>query len=342
MSSQDISLLLEPISKEHPSGESIRYNAIYRQVHELRGAAISNPQPLGYKTIEEICENVLKHTSKDLHVAAILTEAWANLYGLYGLNSGLLLITGLCETFWESLHPDSSEDAEARLSTFIWVNDKLSDVVLKTPITHSKLPGMPIYTLADLVDARQLELVLQKAGSRKVEIMEQASKESRPTLENIAKSTLTTPMEFYVNLLHEIHELINTIESLEEFLDVQFGKEAITLKSFDMHLVQIETYAEEIFEQKKFKGDQSRDVLSVPKREEKVENNYSNLKDLSLEGLYELLSEVAERLEDIEPKSPAPKLVRKAVEWGNMSTSALLQELAKNDISIAEIAKILD
>ena len=62
---------------------------------------------------------------------------------------------------------------------------------------------------------------------------------------------------------------------------------------------------------------------------------------LPADQLYALLAKIAARLEEIEPKSPAPKLVRKAIEWGNMSTTELFNDLARNDISIAEITKLL-
>lgn len=341
MINQDLSLFLLPINKDHPSGESIRYDAIYRQIQELRGSTNTTQNP-DYRTLEQTCENTLKHTSKDLHVTAILTEAWANLYGLQGLTAGLELIVELCDTFWDTIYPNNPDDIEVRLSAFVWINEKLSDVVLKTPITCPTIPGIPAYTLANLIDARQLELIINKAGLRKSEIMGQAIKEDRPTLEAVTKSMQITSIEFYETLLSDIKLTVLAIERLEEFLDEKFQGEAITLKGFDNHLIQIETYAEEVLDQKKSPPsyiEESHEEISYHTSDNSYDS--TDLNQLSLEKLYELLAKVAERLETIEPKSPAPKLVRKAIEWGNMSTPELLNELAQHNISLSEVTKIL-
>ena len=341
MINQDLSLFLIPISKEQPSGESIRYDVIYHQIQELRNASKISGGP-DYRTLEQICENTLKHTTKDLHVTAILTEAWANLYGLQGLTAGLESIVELCETFWETIYPNNPSDIEVRLSAFIWINEKLSDVVLKTLVTKPKMPGMLEYTLANLIDARQLELVIQKAGLRKTEIMEQVVKEGRPTLESITKSMQLTSITFYETILSDIKLTVLAIEKLEEFLEEKFQGEAITLKGFDTHLIQIETYAEEVLEQKRSPS-HYKETLNDSSNSYLVEeeHTFDNLNQLSTKKLYALLEKVAERLESIEPKSPAPKLIRKAVEWGNMSTTELLTELARHDISLSEVTKIL-
>lgn len=330
--------LLSPISETSPSGEMIRYEAIYREIQALRSGA-TDAQNADYKKLADACIKTLKNTSKDLHVVAILTEAWANLNGLPGLTEGLTLIIDMCEVFWETLHPNNHDDHEGRLSSFIWMDDKLSDVVLKTPMTAPKLPGMPIYTLANLIDARQLELVMQKSGLRRTDILDQAVKENRPTLELITKSMMITPSDFYEKHLKEIKTATSAIQRLEAFLDSAFKDDAISLKSFDTYLVQIETYAREAIEVKKtVPQSQAEDEAETPLEQPDAENEEIQL---PADQLYVLLAKIAQRLEEIEPKSPAPKLVRKAIEWGSMSTAELFSDLARHDISIAEINKLL-
>lgn len=340
MINEDLSLFLLPISESQAAGENIRYDPVYRQVQELRGA-LGSSQNSEYKMIEQICTNILQHTSKDLHIAAILTEVWGHLYNLKGLTLGLELIVQLCKKFWDTLHPYNPENMEARLSTFIWINDKLSDVILKTPITKPKMAGGISYTLASLVDARQLELNLQKAGSRRSEVMDQAIQESRPTLEFILKSMLTTPLSFYEDLLKNIKFAVLTIKTLEEFLEEKFKEDAVTLKNFDAYLVQIETYAEEALIQKKAYADKSPQEEEEVLVEEVHSFDYEQLKNITSKQLYELLEKLAERLEELEPSSPSHKLLRKAIEWGNMSTTDFVHELARNNINPSELAKLL-
>lgn len=334
--------LLFPIREDSPSGDMIRYDAIYREIQSLRNATDS--QVPDYKKLEAVCVDTLKSVSKDLHVVAILTEAWANLYGLSGLTEGLHLIVDMCESFWSTLHPNKLDDQDARLSSFVWINDKLSDVLLKTRITAPKMPGMPIYTFSALIDARQLEFVMQKSGPHKTEIMDRALKENRPTLELITKSMTITSIEFYENLIRDIQSAVVAIDRLEGFLDNKFKEEAITLKSFDAYLDHIKAYAVEVLEKKRAQSPIEHAEISEDDGEHSGKDNEPAAEDairLPADQLYALLAKIAERLEEIEPKSPAPKLVRKAIEWGNMSTTELFNDLARHDISIAEITKFL-
>jgi type VI secretion system protein ImpA len=333
--------LLLPIREDSPSGEMIRYDTVYREIQSLRNA--SDSQAPDYKKLEIACVNTLKNISKDLHVVAILTESWANLYGLPGLTEGFQLIIDMCETFWSTLHPNKPDDQDARLSSFVWINDKLSDVVLKTRITAPKIPGLPIYTFASLIDARQLEFVIQKSGLRKTEILERALKENRPTLELITKSMIITPIEFYEQLVEDVQSTVVTIEKLEGFLDDKFKEESITLKNFDTYLAHIKAYANEAIDRKRVVSptDQTEPSENDEQRSDVDNTTLDDAILLPADQLYALLGKIAQRLEEIEPKSPAPKLVRKAIEWGNMSTSELFNDLARNDISIAEITKLL-
>src|SRR5205085_2500515 len=62
-------------------------------------------------------ELLIKH-SKDLQVAAWLTEAWLRIDGLAGLAAGCALLAGLVDTYWDAgLYPAEDEDGvEARLA----------------------------------------------------------------------------------------------------------------------------------------------------------------------------------------------------------------------------------
>jgi type VI secretion system protein ImpA len=107
--------------------------------------------------------------------------------------------------------------------------------------------------------------------------------------------------------------------------------------------LQIEAYAEEVLDQKNTPPaslDEDDLSESQPTTEEKS-IVIDEAIHLTADQLYTLLGRIAERLEEIEPKSPAPKLVRKAIEWGNMSTTELFNDLARHDISISEITKLL-
>ena len=99
--------LLAPISEERPGGTDVTYEADYSRVATLRD--VRNPEH-DFEEVVELATRILAEESKDLTLAIWLTEAWMNLDGFDGLDSGLRLIHGLCEKFWDGLFPEDVED----------------------------------------------------------------------------------------------------------------------------------------------------------------------------------------------------------------------------------------
>src|SRR5215212_5067474 len=132
----DLETLLGPISDALPSGESMRYEGIYDRIREARreddprmsrGIYESEPKRADWPAVEALATEALSTRTKDLQLAAWLTEAWTHLYGLAGTREGLRLMAELCARFWETLHPElEGEDCEARVSPVVWVNEKLT------------------------------------------------------------------------------------------------------------------------------------------------------------------------------------------------------------------------
>src|SRR6185503_19324890 len=56
---------------------------------------------------------------------------------------------------------------------------------------------------------------------------------------------------------------------------------------------------------------------------------------------YRRLSEAADYLLRTEPHSPTPYLVKRAVEWGNMSLPELLQQIVRNEGELNEMDRLL-
>jgi predicted component of type VI protein secretion system len=61
----------------------------------------------------------------------------------------------------------------------------------------------------------------------------------------------------------------------------------------------------------------------------------------SRDEAYRRLAEAAEYLARVEPHSPAPYLVRRAIHWGSMTLPELLPELVRNQGELAELFRLL-
>ena len=97
--------------------------------------------------------DALTNKTKDLQLAAWLTEALLKQKGFGGLRDGLALCYGLVEKFWETVYPELEDgDAQARGAPLGFIGTKL-EIPLKL---------MPV------VEKRQVQAVLDYQQSREV------------------------------------------------------------------------------------------------------------------------------------------------------------------------------
>jgi type VI secretion system protein ImpA len=140
----DLESLIQPISDSQPAGEYLVYDPIYLKIAHARS---SSPDSAG-KTRDPDWKNVVKYgvkalqeRTKDLQIAAYVTEALGWLDGLDGLRQGFELFRALQETFWESAHPAiEGQDYGARLAPYEFVEDELPKVLfIAIPLTAAPL-----------------------------------------------------------------------------------------------------------------------------------------------------------------------------------------------------------
>jgi type VI secretion system protein ImpA len=126
----DIETLLEPVSEDAPSGESIEYDPAFIELETLaRGVALEKDadgrivreaEEPDWRAVEEVALE-LASRSKDLKVGLYLLRAEIAQHGIPGLRDGLALIAGYLSRYWDSVHPqldpDDDNDPSARVNT---------------------------------------------------------------------------------------------------------------------------------------------------------------------------------------------------------------------------------
>src|SRR4051812_44246097 len=131
--------VLKPIPGENPGGQNLRYAPVYDKIKEARreddalnqGAWQYERKVADTALVITLTEEALATQSKDLQLAAWLTEALLKKNGFGGFQEGLQICAGLVATFWEHLYPElDEEDPELRAAPLEWVGNKL-DVPLK-------------------------------------------------------------------------------------------------------------------------------------------------------------------------------------------------------------------
>ncbi len=91
-----------------------------------KGAWKRETKVADWDRVIDLGTHALRHQTKDLQIAAWLTEALARRHGFVGLREGLRLLAGVHERFWETYHPQIDEgDLGSREGPFVFLNTTL-------------------------------------------------------------------------------------------------------------------------------------------------------------------------------------------------------------------------
>lgn len=350
----DLAALLAPIPGVDSSGESLRYADTYDTVKEARrmddptlpqGVWEAELKKADWNLVVKVCEEALARKSKDLQLAAWLTEALLNMHGFPGLKEGLALISGLCEGYWDGMHPRiEGEDLEMRLSPLHWMNAKLAVNLKLAPVTAPRDADARPYAYVDWESANALEHLAVRDKNAYAE----AEKEGRTTRSKFLGSVMFTTASHFARLAAELAECIRLTEALEAFLDKACGRNSPSLVKFRETLREIHRLAENFHHEKGNgeSGTESGDSRAAYGEEEPMddsegapERRVGRIRSRS--EAYRLLSDAADYLMTTEPHSPVPYLVKRAVSWGNMSLSELLAEIVNDQSDLHAIHSLL-
>lgn len=227
----DMNALLAPISGTDPAGENLRYSSnLYDEIREARRA----DDPLLWEGPErelksadwgrviDLCLEALTQKSKDLQVAAWLTEALAAREGFQGLGVGLRAMTALLENFWDGLYPRIEEDDyDYRAAPLEFLNDRVSLALWQLPLTDPRsTPGH------DFLSYQQSREVAARPGER-----DQLLAEGKLAPEQFETAVQKSPAGFYTSLAEALDEASRELCALEALVDASFGPNAPSLST---------------------------------------------------------------------------------------------------------------
>ena len=145
----NVEALLAPIPGDHPSGTNIREDSaaqpLYYKLKDARAAAReaerradSDPDavalPPEWRQVQALAVEILETRSKDLEVAAWLTEASLRIDGFAGLRDSLAVTHGLVDRFWASLYSLDEEDVGAKVAPLAGLNGRANEGSLIQPL----------------------------------------------------------------------------------------------------------------------------------------------------------------------------------------------------------------
>jgi type VI secretion system protein ImpA len=356
----DANKLLLPISKKAPAGSDLRLDpaaqALYQQIKDARLAArtAERQQSQGaegttdqaqWQTVLALGQIILTERSKDLEVAAWMTEALLRERGFAGLKDGFCLLRELIEHFWESLYPSIDEDGlSTKIAPLIGLNGEETDGTLIVPIAMISLTAgrsSGPFALWQYQQALETNRISDK------EKQAQRISQGAVTLEAIQTAVKETPPLFF----HQLRE--NVIACKQEFLqliaalDARCGDESSPgsriRAQLDACLECIDMVAKEIVgvvtQQEKTEIIESKSTShysdSVP-----VMPTHVSGESVSREQVLQNLLQSADFFRRTEPHSPLSYVLERTVRWGRMSLPELLKELVRDEPSLGQIRNL--
>lgn len=337
--------LLAPISDDAPAGVWLRFEPVYDEIKRLReeddaglpqGVWQHELKRADWPAVADLCAQVLANTSKDLQVAAWLTEAWIHLHGFPGLARGARLLAGLCRGFWPDLHPSlDGDDAEARLAPLGWAAERLQLPLKRVPVTAPASDDAMAYGWKDW------EAGLYLANLARLDSAAAAKEQERgmvPQAKFLVSVSLT-PAPWFGRLAAETAGALAALDELDEALAERCGPAAPSLTPLRSPLAAIQAFAVRVLEERGESVPAAGLAEEVPMADQDAAPASGVI--ASRAEAYHRLNEAAEFLLRTEPHSPVPYLVRRAVSWGNLSLAELLQELLQKNADLPTIYTLL-
>jgi type VI secretion system protein ImpA len=223
--------LLEPIDQANPGGVSIRYTPIFDQIKHARIEEEEIPQgewkrerkTADYALVIKLATSALAKSSKDLQVAAWLTEALLRREGFGGLRSGLELLNQLLNRFWDHLYPelDDDGDSELRAAPLEWVGGYLHDAVRSVPLNQS---GHSFIRYKESRAVGYEEEV--KGDSSRMSARETALNQGKLSPEEFDDGFKITPKTWYRELVTDLDACVEGLDALDLAGQERFGEYA--------------------------------------------------------------------------------------------------------------------
>ncbi len=341
---------LAEIPGDSPSGSPVPF-AVKNELEEARKEIDPNDydandpaRPPEAKTadwamIASLAERTLKETSKDLLVAARLTEALTRLRGFSGLADGLAVMRGMVDQCWDRMYPEIEDgDLEVRAGPFHWLGD--ADRGARFPYSVRNVPlvsheGVP-------VGWQQWKETSEGKGKISKDDFEKA-------VARAARDECKTSFE-------TISRVVSELNGLTEVLNQRLGGESPGMSDLRTAIGDCYVLAKQILEKKGPEpgatGDGPGETIEPggagagggddsPRGAQLDNRSVSERAILTRADVYRRLGEAADLLEKLEPHSPIPYLVRKAVELGGMPFPVLMRALIRDESVLTEMNREL-
>jgi type VI secretion system protein ImpA len=339
--------ILAPIAGENPSGIDLRYDTkllIYDKIREARrqddglaqGDWQSERKIANYPSVIKLAQDTLATISKDLQLAAWLTEALLATEQYAGLCQGLTLCNALLANFWETIYPVIEDgDRELRAKPLSWMGSMLDVPLRSAPLVSEG------YSWFAYKDSRVVGFEDQAKTDKDRKTRAKLIEDGKIAPEVFDKAFADTPKAFYLKAEKDLDKCLEGLESLEKFCDEHFEDDAPPFGKLKTALTDVRHTVHTLLERKREKEpDPVEEVPLVEAVQAEAVTQEEGAAPASAVPLGAVLmaepgdlrqavasiAAGAAFLRKREPLSPAPYLILRGLRWGELRTVSRLSD----------------
>lgn len=307
----------------------------YQRLRDARSAAraeerardaeggVEMVEAAGWGDVLSVGQTALANQSKDMEVAAWMTEALVRIHGLPGLTAGAMLMTGLCDKFWDAGFPQPDEDGlEVRSSPIGGLAGGSSDGTVMQPLRRLPLfhradrSNISLYLWDQVEQTATLDDARRKAryaaGMPELKALDSEARLDKAYLTGMGRQTAAA---------------IKAWRELDQALEARFGAEAPSLRNVTALL---DRMLEVIARLGGVEAAAVEEAAAEAEPGSAVAGNGSNGGGAALmtrDTALRELDRIADYFRRTEPHSPLAYTLDEAVRRGRMSLAELLAEV---------------
>lgn len=337
----DFDALTAPISGADPAGAGTPFtvrNQLDEARKELDPSTFAPDDPMrpsefqraDWGLIIRLAQDSLRNNAKDLLVAARLVEALVKVHGFAGLRDGLKLLTLLVRDCWERLYPkiDDPSDLDLRTGPFEWLDDpdrggRFPSSIRLVPILEGASQSL---SWQDWKRAQETQnQAILDAFEKAVLAASLAECHAKATLLESSRHQLD---ELTGLLNQRLGELAPGLLQLRKAIDDCRGLLTLILQRKGTSLGEAESKPTEA-------GNANAPLTPA------VTAAQTSASVANRDFLYQQIADIAAHLERLEPHSPVPYLLRRAVAVGKLPFPEMIKNFVRDRNVLEEMAREL-
>ncbi len=358
----DLEKILQPISEDNPAGEAMQYSGLYDEIREARRADENLAQGqwqielkiADYRQVINLAVPALERQTKDLQIAAWLSESLVKENGFAGLRDSIKMLVGLQENFWETIYPEIDEgDMEGRANAVEWM-----DAQTAFAIKQAKITGGDGYNFFDYEDSKRFDIpenidTLDSTDQQKFRALQaQAEKENRVTADRWRKAKAATRRDFCEATAFVLEECFAEFKELNRVIEERYARNQTPgTSNLKKALEDIQVQVKKLLEEKRVEEPDAAGEAATDETtgEGETETAVGGVKVVMVapgaiqnrQDAIKRLADLADYFRKTEPHSPISYLVTRAVKWGEMPLESWLQDVIKDETVLFQLRQTL-